>query len=287
MEKDKLTNYNREAFLYPANLLFLVGASTLAFFFNDAEVIPQLIFATTIGIELVYLGTVPRLPVFRKFIEARKSRERGLIGTGTSLFEGLDEDARKRFLVLKHLTKLIRENFERLPYASSSLSKSVSDKLNGLLNNYLNVLDLFRKYERYLTHSTDAAIRQEIQSETNEMEATSSEKLKAIKARRIAILNKRLERFVVANEKFAIAETQLETTEDAIRYIYEQSMTMSKPEDIDFQLDHLILEVEETVTIMEEVEADLMSTLTMTREWEVLDKDLREKPASKVTDPPI
>lgn len=284
MEIDKLTNYNREAFLYPPNLLFLVGATTLAFFFNDVEVLSQLIFATTIGIELVYLGTVPRLPVFRKFIEARKNRKKGLIGEGTSLFERLDDDARKRFLVLKHLTKLIRENFERLPYTSSTLTKSVSEKLNGLLNNYLNVLDLFRKYERYLTHSTDVAIREEIQNETVEMEATTSDKLKAIKARRIDILNKRLERFVVANEKFAIAETQLETIEDAIRYIYEQSMTMSKPEDIDFQLEHLILEVEETVTIMEEVEADLLSTVSITREWEALDNELQTKPATKVND---
>jgi hypothetical protein len=268
MADDISPNYAREAFLHPLNLLLLVAASTAAFIMNDVGAVSNVIFSLAFGLELLYLGTVPNLPKFRKSIDARKLRERNKNGESTNVFQSLDRNGQQRFLVLKHLSKLIKENFQRLPYASQGLLDAISSKIDGLLNNYLNLLEMFHKYEIYLRSSTEEKVVQEIQKEEMEMNEASSEKLKQIKLRRIGILRKRLERFHTAVEKFAIAETQLETIEDAVRYIYEQSMTMSNPEDIGFQLDNLILEVEETANLMEEVEVDMMPSLTMLDEME-------------------
>ena len=55
----------------------------------------------------------------------------------------------------------------------------------------------------------------------------------------------------MVEEKFAMCETHLETIEDAIRYIYEQSMTMNKPEKIGFQLDNLLTNVDETAKLLD------------------------------------
>lgn len=263
MAEDRSPNYAREAFLHPLNLLLLVGASTAAFFMNDVGAVSNVIFSIAFGLELLYLGTVPNLPTFRKFIDLRKLRERNKNGESTQIFHSLDRNGQQRFLVLKHLSKLIKENFQRLPYVSQGLTDAINSKIDGLLNNYLNLLEMFHKYEIYLRSSTEEKVISEIQKEEQEMNDAHSEKLKQIKLRRIGILKKRLERFQTALEKFAIAETQLETIEDAVRYIYEQSMTMSNPEDIGFQLDNLLLEVEETASLMEEVEVDMMPSLTM------------------------
>jgi hypothetical protein len=263
MAEEKGTNYTREAFLHPLNLLMLIVATTTSFFLNDVWMWPTVIFSLAFGVELMYLGTVPNLPNFRKAVDARKARERKKAEESTSVFQSLDRESQQRFLVLKHLSKLIKENFQKLPYTSQGLLDNISAKIDGLLSNYLNLLDMFRKYDTYLRSSTESKVAAEIVNERREMEESTSEKLRSIKARRINILNKRLERFKTAREKFAIAETQLETIEDAVRYVYEQSMTMNNPEEIGFQLDNLLLEVEETATLMEEVEADMLPSLSM------------------------
>lgn len=263
MAKKKGTNYTREAFLHPLNLLMLIVATTTSFFLNDLEMVPTVIFSLAFGVELMYLGIVPNLPNFRKAVDTRKARERKKADETTTVFQGLDREGQQRFLVLKHLSKLIRENFQRLPYTSQGLLDNIGNKIEGLLSNYLNLLDMFRKYEIYLRSPTERKVSIEIVNERREMEDSTSEKLKSIKARRITILNKRLERFTVAKEKFAIAETQLETIEDAVRYVYEQSMTMTNPEEIGFQLDNLLLEVEETATLMEEVEVDMLPSMSL------------------------
>jgi len=241
----------------------LIAATTAAFFLNDLGMAPSVIFSLAFGLELIYLGTVPRLPNFRKAVEARKDRERKKSEENTSVFQSLDRESQQRFLVLKHLSKLIKDNFQKLPYTSQGLLENISNKIDGLLTNYLSLLDMFRKYEIYLRSSTEEKVKQEIENEYAEMEASTSEKLRSIKGRRIGILKKRLERFKAAREKFAIAETQLETIEDAVRYVYEQSMTMNNPEEIGFQLDNLLLEVEETATLMEEVEVDMIPGMSM------------------------
>ena len=67
--------------------------------------------------------------------------------------------------------------------------------------------------------------------------------------------------------KMADMQAQLETVEDVTKYILEQSLTLRNPEEITFQLDTLLSEVEETqasVIEMEEVfasPADLLSEL--------------------------
>lgn len=263
MAEEKGTNYTREAFLHPLNLLMLIVATTAAFFLNDLSMVPEVIFSLAFGMELMYLGTVPNLPNFRKAVDARKARERKKAEESTSMFQSLDRESQQRFLVLKHLSKLIKENFQKLPYSSQGLLESISTKIDGLLTNYLNLLDMFRKYDVYLRTSVESKVAEEIHKEKQEMEEATSDKLRSIKARRINILNKRLERFKTAREKFAIAETQLETIEDAVRYVYEQSMTMNNPEEIGFQLDNLLIEVEETASLMEEVEADMMPSLNL------------------------
>ncbi len=263
MAEEKGTNYTREAFLHPLNLLMLIVATTAAFFLNDVGMVPTVIFSLAFGVELMYLGTVPNLPNFRKAVDARKARERKKAEENTTVFQSLDRESQQRFLVLKHLSKLIKDNFQKLPYTSQGLLDNIVNKIDGLLSNYLNLLDMFRKYEVYLRSSTESKVAEEIRNERQEMEEATSDKLRSIKARRVNILNKRLERFKTAREKFAIAETQLETIEDAVRYVYEQSMTMNNPEEIGFQLDNLLIEVEETATLMEEVEDDMLPGLRM------------------------
>ncbi len=257
MSEDKTINYTREAFLHPLNLGVLLIAAISAFAMSGMGLVSSTILTMTFGVELMYLGIVPRLPRFRKSVKLRKLRERNPAAEEKSRFQELDQKGQKRFLVLKHLAKLIKENFDKLPYSSQGLLENIRDKIKELISNYLTLLDLHKRYQLYMNTSVEESLKREVQEEEAKMQNMESEPLKRTTARRVGILKKRLQKFEVAKEKYLICETHLETIEDAIRYIYEQSMTMSNPEEIGFQLDNLIEEVEETSQLIDDLDREV------------------------------
>lgn len=259
-------NYTREAFMNPINLGVLLVSTLTAFLISDFGDLSSLLLTTVFGLELMYLGVIPKLPRFRKRAELKKIKERHAANNEKELFQSLDSKSQKRFLVLKHLAKLVQENFEKLPYSSQGLLDNIGKKIEELLGNYLTLLDLIKRYEVYLNTSLESNLKDEVRRQIEEIKSTESEKLKRTKARRVAIMQKRLKKFSVAKEKYLVCETHLETIEDAVRYIYEQSMTMSNPEEIGFQLDNLLNEVEETSQLIDDLDQDILPEYTT--EWE-------------------
>lgn len=268
MSTDELDiNYTREAFLNPMNLGVLLVSTIGALFLSGLNVdLSNLMLSSVFGLELMYLGIVPKLPRFRKKTELKKIKERHATNNEKALFQALDSASQKRFLVLKHLAKLVQENFEKLPYSSQGLLDNIGKKIYELLGNYLTLLDLIKRYEVYLNTSLESNLKEEVVRQIEEIKKTESEKLKRTKSRRVAIMQKRLTKFKIAKEKYLVCETHLETIEDAIRYIYEQSMTMSNPEEIGFQLDNLLTEVDETSQLIDDLDQDILPDYTT--EWE-------------------
>jgi hypothetical protein len=258
MSEDESINFTREAFLHPLNMGVLLVATISAFALSGMGLASNLILTMTFGVELMYLGIVPRLPRFRKNVKLRKLRERNPAAEEKSIFQELDQKSKKRFLVLKHLAKLVKENFDKLPYSSQGLLENIRNKIEELISNYLTLLDLHKRYQLYMNTSVEERLKREVQEEERKIKDMESDRLKRTKVRRLEILKKRLKKFEIAKEKYLICETHLETIEDAIRYIYEQSMTMSNPEEIGFQLDNLLEEVEETSQIIDELDRDIL-----------------------------
>ena len=250
-------NFAREVFKHPYNLIALVvgGASSVALSTSFPDLGIALL-SGLMGAELMYLGIATKLPEVRRKIELKKIQERYHTNNNKAIFQSLDQASQKRFLVSKHLTKLIAENFDKLPYTSQGLLNTISKKLDTLLTNHLNLLDLIRRYTVFLNVQVEKQIESELVQLINHIKTLDPGKLKDSKTRRITILQKRLKKFSAVEEKFAMCETHLETIEDAIRYIYEQSMTMNKPEEIGFQLDNLLTNVDETAELLDAMDLE-------------------------------
>lgn len=273
-------NYTKEAFTHPLNLGMLLVGTILGIVAGTVGIPTSLVFTMVCATELLYLGVVPRMPRFRKIIKLRKLSERNGDSDEKALFKSLNEKSKRQYLVLRHLVKLVKENFEKLPYSSQGLLENIRGKMEELLSNYLTLLDLYKRYELYMNTSVEDRLQQEVQQEENEMRKLDSEQLKRTKARRVRILKKRLKKFEIAKEKYLICETHLETIEDAIRYIYEQSMTMSNPEEIGFQLDNLLEEMEETSSLIDDLDQETFSVHSDLDEV-VLDAELKQAKEEK------
>jgi len=277
-------NYTREAFTHPINLGVLLLATILGFLAGNLGIPVSLVLTMVCATELIYLGVVPRLPRFREVIKLRKLSEHDTEKDEQRLFKGLGNKSKRQYLVLRHLVKLINQNFEKLPYSSQGLLENIRNKVDDLLSKYLTLLDLYKRYELYMNTSVEDRLKEQVEQLEKEIGEVNSEQLKTTKQRRTRILKKRLKKFEIAKEKYLICETHLETIEDTIRYLYEQSMTMSNPEEIGFQLDNLLEEMEETTAIINDLDEETFSVNSEFDE-QTLDAELKkaEEQSSKAT----
>jgi hypothetical protein len=260
---DEPINYYKEAFMSPVNLGFLILALVSALLIGGPVANVLLLFAA--AAELLYLGTVPRSDRYKRLVKSRKIAERkSEVKRDRDVFRSLSKEDQKRYVRFRNMEKAIKDNFSRLPYSSQGILDAHLKKLDGLLDSYLNLLQLKERYIRFTERTGERDIVRAIDTLRQEMK-TDSPRVRAIKQRRMHILEKRLERFKKANENLAIIGAQLETIEDVARYVYEQSLTMQNPEEVSFQLDTLVSEVEETqasVEALEDAFGDPMAGLT-------------------------
>lgn len=255
MPPDPEINYNKEAFLHPWNLTFLIVAMLSAFAVSLTS-IPgtfETVLLFSAAMELLYLGYLPRQERFRKAVRSRRAAEHSKPPSQKEVFQLLTKYSQRRYARLKKFEKEIRTNYSKLSYASQGMLDSHLVKINGLLESYLSLLYQKERYE-YTTSSTVEADVVRAISVLREDMADDSPRVRAIKARRLRILEQRLERSKKGAENMEIIEAQLATVEDVVMYIHEQSLTLRNPEEITFQLDTLLSELEETQASVEAVE---------------------------------
>jgi hypothetical protein len=275
-------NFTREAFLHPFNLGFLFISALSAFFLNDIGYMAEFIFTMAIGTELVLLGTVPKIEAFKRHILNRTVKEKPRKLKDKELFYNLETRSQKRFLILKNVSEKIQENFRKFPYTSKGLTSSIEIKIEELLSNYISMLDSYGRYETYIRSTKEQDLLSEIEELNKELETIESEKLRQIKKRRHVIIGKRHSKLLIARERLQICESQLETIEDAMRYIYEQSITMDNPEQIGFQLDNLVNDVEEMVTIVEDLEDEILPGYNMLQQLDEIDSEIQQNSAQRL-----
>jgi hypothetical protein len=268
-------NYTKEAFTHPVNLGVLLLATILGFLAYLIGIPPALALTLVCAVELLYLGVIPSLPRFRRALKLRKLNDLQAEKDDRQLFKSLNEKSKRQYLILRHLAELVEQNFEKLPYSSQGLLDNIRQKLEELLSQYLTLLDLYKRYKLYMNTSVEERLSREVEQEETKIDQGHSRRLKTTRLRRIRILKKRLKKFEIAREKYLICETNLETIEDAIRYIYEQSMTMNSAEEIGSQLDNLLEEMEETSSLIDELNQDTFHEQTIIDE-QALDEELHE-----------
>jgi len=273
---DKPVNYTREAFLHPFNLGFLIAAFTTAFFVSGDTSAINIVFAVTLATELMYLGIVPRMARFQKYINLNKFKERNSRFDERKIFGGLSEESQKRFLILKHISGLIRENFNKLPYVSQGLLDSIYTRMDSLMTSYMILLDSNERYRQYVDKDIEKTLTAEIDEVKKEKEEASSPKLKQVIERRIAILEKRISKYGAARERYLISDSQLKTIEDTVRYIYEKSLTISNLEEIEYQMDSLIMDLEDADAVFTEINHEINEIPDYIRNLDSIENDLSQ-----------
>ena len=254
---DEDVNYTKEALFNTWNLVFLIAVAAAAAALGVIEFLPawlpQLILLVGGGAELTYLGVMPRTERFQRYVRAEKRAERHQAPSQREIFSQLRNQSQRRYAKLRKLKDQIQTNYQKLSYASQGILSSHVDKIDGLLDSYLDLLHQRERYRDFMDSATENRILESIESLKKDM-ADDPDRVKAVKQRRLKVLERRLARFRKAHENLEIIGAQLSTIEDVVRYIHEQSWTLQNPEEVTTQLDTLLQEVEETQSSIREIE---------------------------------
>jgi len=251
---DEDINYTKEALFNTWNLVFLITVVAVASVFGLVGVLPAwLPLLVGGGAELLYLGVMPRHDRFQRYVRAEKRAERHQAPSQREIFSQLRNQSQRRYAKLRKLKDQIQTNYQKLSFASQGILSNHVEKIDGLLDSYLDLLHQRERYRDFMDSATENRILQSIDALKKDM-ADDPDRVRAVKKRRLKVLERRLARFRKAHENLEIIGAQLSTIEDVVRYIHEQSWTLQNPEEVTAQLDTLLQEVEETQSSIREIE---------------------------------
>ena len=257
-------NYTKEAFQRPWNLAFvavalLLVAATAA---GGATSLALTIFFLSVVGEGLYVATMQRSDRFRRAVRSRKLAGSGTDGSARGrqreasqreTYRQLSRQSQRRYARLRQLEDAIEANYQKLSGASQGLLKNHLRKIDGLLAAHLDLLRRRERYRGQADASTESEVRRSIEAVQDRLEEASP-RVRKVKERRLRVLKQRLRRFREGHEQREVIEAQLQTIEDVVRYIHEQSWALHDPEEITQQLDALLDEVEETQQSVQAVE---------------------------------
>ena len=259
--KEGEINYNKEVFLHPWNLAFLITTMACAFGVSllRFETLFESLLIFTFALELLILGYVPRQKRFRRIIDAKYAAERAKPPSQREMYRQLSRINQRRYARLRDFQKTIEANYRKFSYASQGLLESHTGKIDGLLNSCLSLMYQKERHAMFGQQLKEQELLTNIASLQTEMEQ-DSKRIRNIKSRRVHVLEQRLDRFKKSQEQLEIIDAQVETIEDVIKYIHEQSITLRNPGEITYQLDLLLTEVEDTEASVSQIESVFNST---------------------------
>lgn len=259
--KDGEINFSREAFLHPWNLSFLtLGIGTaLGFGLFDlgglGNILFQSLLTLTVAFELLILGYVPRQKRFRNLIRAKHAAIAAKPPTQREMYRQLNRVNQRRYIRLRDLEKELQVHYRKFSFASQGILESHTAKIEGLMTSCLKLLFQQERYTALFHTRQEQELATAIGAIEAELEHASSEPLRNIKLRRLKVLEQRRERLKKSQQQLEMIEAQVATIEDVVKYIHEQSLTLSNPEEITYQLDLLLSEVEETEASVSQIES--------------------------------
>lgn len=252
------SDYVKAAFKWQYNLIGLTGVA--AYSAISGSGLPLVLAA---GLELMYLALVPQNARFRrlvrswKFEDEKREQKKRL----NEIYRNLPTEMRSRAAYLQQIASAIRANYSQLSYGSHVLASQMDDKLSGLLEGHIRLLQTSRTHREYLKSLNPGQVRSEVEYLEKSLEKEPA-KVREINQRRIEILKKRIEKFDKIRENSQVVDAQCAAVEDVLQLIRDQSVTMKDPQQISAQLDHLVADVEQTEQSVREMEEIFAMTST-------------------------
>jgi len=255
-------NYHQEAFINPFNITFLIGAVitfimlgfVLNFFAN-----PLGLAAIMLAVEVFFVNALATNKRFRKAIKLKKlaaieEANKKELRSPMYMIKSLDKTLQLRYMSLRKNIEQIRINYDKAISASDALLDTYYQKLHELEQLYLQLLYNWQKCKQFISDNK----KNELQTEILKLELeipNDTEMVKKAKMKRLDILRKRFNKINKVMESIEVMKVQIDTVEDNVKFLLEQSLTVKDPSAIANQVSEIINETEDSQSILTELES--------------------------------
>ncbi len=254
-------NYHQEAFINPFNIAFLV-ISVLIFvaigFILNFFANPLGLAAVLLALEVFLVNALATNKRFRKAIKLKKlaaieEANKKELRSPMYMIKSLDKTLQLRYMSLRKNIEQIRINYDKNVSSSEVLLDTYYQKLHELEQLYLQLLYNWQKCKQFITDNKKAELQTEILKLELEI-PNDTEAVKKAKMKRLDILKKRLNKIQKVMESTEVMKVQIDTVEDNVKFLLEQSLTMKDPTSIANQVNEIITETEDSQSILNEIE---------------------------------
>jgi hypothetical protein len=264
MEQKPLINYTREAFKLPLNIGFLIaGGVASAVSLLLADLLPVYIpwelpaFATA-GLEMFYLALMPRNRKFVRAVNANKAKLLQAVeaqAASLNILKTLDSNQLQRYSQFVNTKRQIAENLAKHQLTTFFYDDQML-KLDRMETFYIDLLDETKRYQEHLATGSVNSLDGDVARLRREVDATTG-RVRDLHQRRLDLLMKRRTTSENVREHLQVARIQLDTLDDTLRYLLEQSLTMKNPDELSQLVDSVIADAENHHATARELDAML------------------------------
>ena len=245
--------YVKEAFKRQENLITLGGLAVAGAVFNPGFLL------LGAALELAYLWTMASNARFRRVVDSQLYKARSLFGDQEKerLLAAIPRSARDRYQELAAIREKVFDSWQSRDPVTRSLLQPGVEKLDYLLDSFLKAQTALHRMREHLGESDLSLIEKQAKMVEAELAGGLSDTLREAKARHLDLLRQRIARLKKLQEDLALARTQLDTLENAVRFVSDQSVSLSDPQQISAQIDRAVAEVGDTEKTIQDVETFL------------------------------
>lgn len=206
--------------------------------------------------EAAYLAIVPPLAPYRQRLlnRERARKQQQVEAESKKLLANVLQTDREQFSRLVGVTSDIKTNYQSLNPTTLPLLEGITAKLDGLLARYLTMLHAYRHSENYLANTRLSELESKKKEITSSIEG-QSDSLREVLSKQLTVIEKRVEKHRQVEANTRVLKTQLDTIEQFIFLLKDQSFAMKEPKELNSQIDTLVAEVEGTESAVKELES--------------------------------
>ena len=217
--------YVKEAVIEPVNFWGLAGFAVAAAY--TQSVIPL---AVALGMEGVYLASVPANKLYKKLVDTReKDRIRQLRDVQREkLIKAFDPREREAVEYLRWLKEQIYTNYKKFT-ASKEVPQNIKT-LDQRWEDFVDLLDVYRRRKHHLKSINRQAVSNQLKQAEYAAENAPDERTRRIQQANVEILKRRVGAFEELERSVKLVEGQLQSIENFFGLVNDQIVTLPTPE---------------------------------------------------------
>jgi hypothetical protein len=217
--------YVKEAVIEPVNFWGLAGFAVAAAY--TQSVIPL---AVALGMEGVYLASVPANKLYKKLVDGReRDRVRQLRDTQREkLIKSFDPREREAVDYLRWLKEQIYANYKKFT-AQKEVPQNIKT-LDQRWEDFVDLLDVYRRRKNHLKSINRQAVNNQLKQAEYAAENAPDDRTRKIQQANVEILKRRVAAFEELERSVKLVEGQLQSIENFFGLVNDQIVTLPTPE---------------------------------------------------------